>query len=326
MKININPLNHDFLYIGDATDNSVKRFKLNGHFDDIFVKPDDDVLIGPRGLIFNTEGNLLISNQNVELLINGNVLKYDVQNKVISQLVSSTEEGAPFAPRGIILYNNVLFVADVVASNSEPPEPGDIRAYNGTTGDFITTLDHSDYCGEFYPRSLVIGPDSLLYVSIRNANQLGGSILRFDPVTMEFIDVFVHSNTINDLHRPEGLVFGPDGNLYITSFRKDTNDTDKILIFNGFTGCFLGKIDFYKVGQPRVFAQAILFGPDKKLYVPITGGAEDASDIGSVRRYDVHRKKFDIFIPADGTLESPWYLTFGNTNPATLAYNSPRIG
>jgi len=92
------------------------------------------------------------------------------------------------------------------------------------------------------------------------------------------------------------------------------------LIFDGHTGCFLDKIDLYKAGQPRVFAQALLFGPDEKLFVPITG-ADNASDIGSVRRYKVHSKKFDIFVPADGTLGSPWYLTFGNTNPSTLAYN-----
>ena len=70
------------------------------------------------------------------------------------------------------------------------------------------------------------------------------------------------------LHRPEGLVFGPDGNLYITSFRKDSDDTDKILIFNG-DGDLLFKINLYIAGQqPRAFAQAILFGPEGKLIVP----------------------------------------------------------
>ena len=79
-----------------------------------------------------------------------------------------------------------------------------------------------------------------------------------------FVDVFIESNTVNNLHRPEGLVFGPDGNLYITSFLGvDANDVDKILVFDGDTGEFLDKIDLYAVGQPRAFAQAILFGRTK---------------------------------------------------------------
>jgi hypothetical protein len=63
-----------------------------------------------------------------------------------------------------------------------------------------------------------------------------------------------------------------------------------------------------------------LFGPDGKLFVPITGGG---SDRGAVRTYDVTTKEFETFIlPGDmgGGLQSPWYLTFTQTNPSTLAY------
>ncbi|PEC18946.1 hypothetical protein COM96_27805 [Bacillus cereus] len=310
----------DFLYIGAGSDDTVKRFDADtGHFHDTFVQSKSGRLKGPRGLLFGPNGNLLVSNQNVNLDKNGNVLKYKGQNGAFqSELVRFNIEGAPFAPRGIILSDkNVLFMADFLAQNDRP---GELRSYDGTTGNFLGNLDHSGFSGQFYPRGVVFGPDGLLYVSVRNIpSQSGGYVVRFDPLT-GFIGEFVKSNEVNNLHRPEGLVFGPDGNLYITSFRLNKNDTDKILVFEGSTGKFLDQIDLDTVGEPRAFAQAILFGPAGKLFVPITG---DGPDTGSVRRYDVQSKTFDVFVPPaseGGPLGQPWYLTFGNTNPATLAY------
>ncbi|HMF18006.1 MAG TPA: hypothetical protein VKE98_12410 [Gemmataceae bacterium] len=54
--------------------------------------------------------------------------------------------------------------------------------------------------------------------------------------------------------------------------------------------------------------------------MPITGSG---SDTGEVRRYDVSTGSFDVFIPPNalgGPLGMPWYLTFGDTDPATLGY------
>jgi len=163
----------------------------------------------------------------------------------------------------------------------------------------------------------------MLYVSVRNIESTGGAVLRFNPKSGAFLGTFVSSDSTNDLQRPEGLVFGPDGNLYITSFRASTSDTDKIDIFAGpkgvQPGAFLGKIDLDQVGGDRAFAQALLFGPDGKLFVPITGG--DPHTTGTVRRYDVTTKAFDIFITS-AHLGQPFYLTFSQTDPATLAFVS----
>ena len=55
-----------FLFIGDARDNTVKRFNAEtGEFSGTFVSTGRGHLKGPRGLVFNHDGNLLVTNQNV---------------------------------------------------------------------------------------------------------------------------------------------------------------------------------------------------------------------------------------------------------------------
>jgi hypothetical protein len=127
---------------------------------------------------------------------------------------------------------------------------------------------------------------------------------------------------IQDLHRPEGLTFGPDGNLYVTGFRADKNDNDKILILDGTSGALRDEIALDQVHQPRSFAQAIEFGPDGKLFVPISGNGPDT---GSVRSYDVTTKTYTTFVAPGGPLAFPWYLTFGKTDPAALAYSTSSV-
>ena len=153
-----------------------------------------------------------------------------------------------------------------------------------------------------------------------------------DPETGNFVNVFINDvGGAGQLNRPEGLVFGPDGRLYITSFRAAPNDIDAIRIYNP-NGEFADKIDLYQITTPstRAFARALLFGPGGFLLVPISGpvpgpdspNSDPGTDTGSVRRYNVTAKTFVIFVPPApiGRLEEPLYLTFGNTDPGTLAY------
>ena len=114
-------------------------------------------------------------------------------------------------------------------------------------------------------------------------------------------------------------MFGPDGRLYVAVFRADADDTDKVLIFDGAGAC-VDQIELYQAGQPRAFAQGLLFGPGAALFIPITGGGPDA---GAVRRYDVSSKAYSVFVASaalGGPLGSGWYLTFGRTAADTLSY------
>ncbi len=159
---------------------------------------------------------------------------------------------------------------------------------------------------------------------------IGGQVLRFYQ-NGGFKDVFVNdAGGVGRLNRPQGLVFGPDGNLYVTSFRDNLQptvpgNTDAIRIYSGKTGKFLGSIDLDNPPSnagARAYAQALLFGPRGKLFVPISGGGPQA---GEIRRYDVRTKTYDVFVPASANgvpLGLPWFLTFGKTDPATLAYHN----
>ncbi|TAK61023.1 MAG: hypothetical protein EPO18_15380 [Methylobacter sp.] len=337
----------DSLYVGDQSDNTVKRFDADsGEYLGEFIKKGNSPIKGSRGLIFNSDSDLLISNQNAGANKSGEILKHSgVTGEFLGALVPHNSPNAPFAPRGIALSSDILFVADTSSAGKNNP-PGKLMTYtkNGVfladlTPDPITEFPGAFSNDEFHPRGVVLGPDGLLYVSVThdldpksiNFNPLAGWILRFDPNNNgAFVDVFASSNSGDEcakhLHRPEGLVFSPNGELYVTAFRADSSDTDKILIFDS-TGACVDQIALDEPGNIRAFAQALLFGPanqaGESLFIPISGGGPDT---GAVRRYNVTTKTFSNFVlpvSLGGSLGEGWYLTFEGTDPGTLGYIPP---
>jgi hypothetical protein len=90
------------------------------------------------------------------------------------------------------------------------------------------------------------------------------------------------------------------------------------LLFSA-TGACLREIALDVVGQPRAFAQALLFGPGGFLFLPISGNGPET---GAVRRCDVSQASClatDDFVQPAGPLMAGWYSTFGQTNPETLS-------
>ena len=328
---------HDILDIGDTGDNTIKQFDAKtGAYLGTLVAPGSGGLAGPRGLIFRNNGQLLVVNQNVNLPMNGEIDRYNAKTgAVLSPLVPASDPNAPFAPRGMVVKDNVVYVANL-QDNTDPTTNGEIKEYKASNGKFLGNLFPTGLTGKFNPRAVVFGPDGSLYVSaFDTANPLVGYVVKFDTSTgSSSVVAFNNGDGIadpgetQDLHRPEGLTFGPDGNLYVTSFRADANDIDRILVLNGTTGKFKDEINLDSAGGDRAFAQAIVFGPGGNLFVPISGNGPDT---GAVRRYDVTTDTYTNFVAPGGPLGSPWYLTFGKTDPATLAYNtkngdSPSIG
>jgi sugar lactone lactonase YvrE len=338
------PRTPDVLYVGDTADDTVKRFDAQtGQFLGTFIP--EGTLHGPRGIL-HAGGNFLVSNQNVGLdpEIPGEIDRYNASGGSLGALVPHDSPNAPFAPRGIILGpdRRTLYVADMGVDFPDcvpsPTQPcGAVKRYDvsGPTARFLGDLDFTSFThngglstGEFRPRALVFGPDGRLYVSLFSEGRVTpldqqqvGFVLRY-TLGSGRVDVVGDFRTKRDkcsvhLHRPEGLAFGPDGRLYVTSFRADGNDVDRVLIFDAARGACVDEIELDRVGQPRSFAQALLFGPGGDLFVPISGGGPEA---GAVRRYNIKTKRVTNFVLPGGPLGLPWYLTFGNTNPVTLAY------
>jgi hypothetical protein len=144
------------------------------------------------------------------------------------------------------------------------------------------------------------------YADLYVISQVSSSVLRYNEVTGAFLDTFISAHS-GGLSTPRGLLFGRDGNLYITS-----NDTHSVMRYDGKTGAPLpapGQTGANFVpprsGGLQNPAQFI-FGPDGNLYV-------DSQTNNAVLRYDGTTGVFiDVFIPTGrGGLDSPRGLVFG---------------
>ncbi len=116
-------------------------------------------------------------------------------------------------------------------------------------------------------------------------------------VAGDFIDVFASGS---GLDFPIGLVFGPDGNLYVSSA-----NTDEVLRYNGTTGAFIDA--FVSAGSGGLDApNGLVFGPDGNLYVT-------SVDTDEVLRYNGASGAFiDAFVSAgSGGLAAPIGPVFG---------------
>jgi DNA-binding beta-propeller fold protein YncE len=151
---------------------------------------------------------------------------------------------------------------------------------------------------------MAFGPDGNLYVGSTDGllgNPENNRVLRYDGTTGAFIDTFVAPGS-GGLGEPDGIVFGPDGNLYVSSRQTDNN----VLRYDGINGAFLGVF----TDRPVLAPDGVVFGPDGNLYVS-SGGTRE------VLRFDGTTGAFiDIF--ATEGLVFPEDLVFTPILPALV--------
>jgi DNA-binding beta-propeller fold protein YncE len=333
----------DTLNIGEGTDNTIQSFSAMGNPLGAFIPASPTGATGPRGILHLRNGKFVVAYQNPGLPVNGEIDELANNGAFERALVPGTDANAPFAPRGIILGpdNRTLYVADFGAGAI-----GAVDRYDVNTGKFLGALDFSsfftssDFNGEFHPRGLVFAPDRrTLYVTLfsENAFPEGGWVLSYDIATGQ-VRVIASNNpnapASNDCHAylnaPEGVTIGPDQNLYVIGRRPDLTvnpaavNTDKVLVLNRFTGACRPWINLDQPDQEQPsYAQSLLFGPEGRLYLPIRGGGLDT---GGVRSYNVcaHRITYTLVVQPQqigGAVADWWFLTFGRTDPTTLAYS-----
>jgi DNA-binding beta-propeller fold protein YncE len=332
-----------YLFVSSFDTDSVLRYsEATGAYVDTVVSARSGGLRTPMGVLFGHDQNLYVSSgcfadQGGKGGSHADVLQYDgTTGSFLSDFADSNQLTSPrgmiFGPDGNLYVADGYFAATIVR-------------YNGTTGAFIDDFVPTGSGGLSHTVGLVFGPDGAadgkldLYVCAADSS----SIFRYDGTTGAFKGVFVPSGS-GGLTTPQGLAFGPDGNLYVASgnfFAGTPFPPGSILRYEGPAGpnpgTFLGT--FIPAGSGGLSTPGgLLFGPDGKndgkldLYVAsavISNGSNERVDFvaapgsSEVLRYDGTTGAFiDTFVsPDSGGLQYPTFMTFTETDPATLNYD-----
>jgi PEP-CTERM motif len=139
------------------------------------------------------------------------------------------------------------------------------------------------------------------------ANVGSNSILRYDE-SANTLTTFTSGDN-GALNVPHGMIYGPDGNLYVSSL-----GTGSILEYNGTTGVFMGTFVPHTVGQQTLqYPNGIAFDPNNSQNLYIASYYDNA-----IERYNTATRTLTVYatLPSNSLtaahLEGPTGLVFGS--------------
>jgi sugar lactone lactonase YvrE len=249
----------------------------SGAFIDTFA--DENQTTSSRAILFGPDGNLYVADGNPRKPSRG-VLRYNGATGAFIDTFVAPGSGGVDDPNAMVFGpDGNLYVGDIFNNR--------VMRYDGTTGAFQGVFAGPGN-GLNVVMGIVFGPDGNLYVASLgdyfSAGATPGSVSRFQGPgganPGAFIDTFIPGGS-GGLCNPVGLLFGPDGNLYVTSVV-------------GFHSYQSGVRQFGAVpGTSQVLR-----------YDGVTGAFLDV-----------------FVTPDSGGLQLPVFMTFTRTDPATLNYN-----
>jgi DNA-binding beta-propeller fold protein YncE len=273
-----NDLKRSKLLVSSSATHSILVYSgETGEFIGTFASGEE--LANPRNFTFGPDGNLYVVNFDAH-----NVARFNGGTGEFMDVFVTPNGEYPKEPYGIAFGpDGNLFLGE--------PSDNSVLKFSGQTGQFDSAFIST---GLIHPVGLIFRDDGLLYIT--NSME-GDDVRRFDALTGAYFDTLVAKGA-GGLDGPQDLAFGPDGNLYISSFY-----TNEVIRCNSETGAFVDV--FVSSNSGGLTAPVgIAFGPDGNLYV--------TSHTDQILRYDKETGDFmGTFVPAgSGGLEEPYYLMF----------------